>query len=1022
MQGVKLSVIIVNWNTKELLSRCLDSVYADVTAGCEVIVVDNGSSDGSVSLVRERFPQARLILNSDNLGFGVSNNKALSAANGKYVLFLNTDVILTEDVISNLMGFMDGHPKAALCTPSLIREDGSLQETYISFPGLFTELFGRFPHKKQKGPCKVEAIRGACMMGRRDVITGLGGFNERYFLFLEETDLCLRLKRSGYEVWYVPDVKVYHVGGRSAERDKPGSRIEYWRSRYIFFRENYSYLKYILLCAGLLIKLILGIFGKRFKVYLSLFLWHILGKPGDWGIGSRPAIGNIQPIDGVLIKENKSRKLFLRDNKYIKQYKSRFKRPWLREWRLINRVRQLDIPTVEPVACGNRYLVTKKIEDVVTLHDLILEDNINFNERLILTKSLAGFLNKLHKKGVYHGDLHAGNILVERKNGEFGFYITDLHRARIKLYLTKRDIINNLVQLDKFFSIEVSKSTRLRFLKYYASGMDAGRIAARTESSCHKLWRKRDSLYLKKDKYGIWKKHHGIRYIINPIYKDIPNIQEYIKPGRGEVIKDSRSSYLSRFNIPGIGGVVLKIYKRKRHGLRSWCGSWALITRGIRTPQPIAAGRNFIVTEDIKDAENLTIFSRKNEMPGKLPSYIKTLHDRGIFPEDMKGSNILVDKDGDIYLIDLDHIKIRRRVSLNERLYNINQIRRSTGLFCTSALPVRRILIVKPSSLGDIVQALPVAMTLRRQFPSSSIWWLANRNYIDLLRLVPVINKIIPFERERWWDLIGLIKFFRNIRKFNFDMVLDLQGLFRSGFITGFSRAPLRIGFGKASPVRGKASNGAREFSQIFYNNRIYTDKRHAQERYLALAGGKEEVVRLNMPRDTIWGDTDKVRIIINPGARWNTKRWYSNRYAELIDELDRRYDARIILIGDKDDMDVANNIANQITSPITNLSGKTTLVELAAVLNRCDILITNDSGPMHLANLLGRPVVAIFGPTDPNKTGPAGEKNKILKTNIPCSPCFKKNCKALLCMDEIGVRDVLAAVEDVLQKQEVVV
>lgn len=1017
MPGVKLSIIIVNWDTKDLLARCLDSVY---TRGYEVIVIDNGSSDGSVSLVKERFPEVRLIQNSDNLGFAVANNKALGEARGEYVLFLNTDVILTEGAIEGLLEFMDNHPKAALCTPSLLREDGSQQEAYISFPTLATELFGRISLRKKRGPCRVESVRGACMMARRSVINKMGGFDERYFLFLEETDLCLRLHRGGYEVWYLPDVQVYHTGGGSAEKDRIGARIEYWRSRYIFFRKNYSWFRYILLNLGLSIKLILdlilNIFGNKSRIYRTILLWHILGKPGDWGIGSRPAIERVQPIDGVLIKENKSRRLLLCNNTYIKQYKSIFKRPWLVEWRLINRLRQLDIPTVRPIACGKRYLVTERLENIKTLHEFILEDNINFNEKLILTKSLAGFLNKLHKKGIYHGDLHAGNILVERKNGGFGFYITDLHRARIKLYLSKRDIINNLVQLDKFFSIEVSKSTRLRFLKYYGYRRYAREIAIKTEFSCHKLWRKRDRLYLKKDKYGIWRG----KYIVNPAYKDIPNILGYVKPGHGEVIKEGRSSYLSRFNIPGIGGVVLKIYKRKRHGLRSWCSSWSLITRGVRTPQPIAAGKNFIVTEDVKDAENLTIFSRKNEMPGKLPSYVKTLHDRGIFPRDMKGSNILIDKNKDIYLVDLDHIRIRRRIPLISRLYNVLQVKRSTGLSCLKALPVRRILIVKPSSLGDIIQALPVAGILRRQFPSSSVWWLANSNYTDLLRLVPSIDKIIPFERERWRYLRGLIKFFRNIRKLNFDMVLDPQGLFRSGFITWISGAPLRIGFGRA-----------REFADLFYNKRIYTDRQHAQERYLALvedvSGALYEETELDIPigvrnwADSIYGNAE-VCIVINPGSRWATKRWYSNRYAELIDRLNSRYDAKIILIGDRDDIAIANDIKNQISDSIVDLTSKTTLVELTAILNRCDVLVTNDSGPMHLADFLGKPIVAIFGPTDPGKTGPIGQRNRIIKASVSCSPCFKKNCKELLCMDGIGVQDVLLAVEEVLQKQKVVV
>lgn len=1038
MQGTRVTVIIINWNTKELLARCLDTVCEN---DCEVIVVDNGSSDESVSIVKERFPNVRLILNSDNLGFATANNKALHEAHSEYILFLNTDVILNEGVLEEMIEFMDKHPMAGLCSPSLLRQDNSLQESYISFPNLFTELFGRFNYRHCKTPSKVQSIRGACMLARANAVKDIGGFSERYFLFLEETDLCMRLHKNGYEVWYLPAVKVYHTGGGSAGEEKTGARIEYWRSRYIFFREYYSHFQYILLNIGLFIKLalnlVLNILGSRFKVYSTLILWHILGKPGDWGIGTWPLKEEPKPAGGILIKENKSRKLLLDNEMYIKQYKSIFKKPWIREWRLINRIRQLDIATVKPISCGKRYIVTKKLENVKTLHELISSGEINFSEKMILTKYFAGFLNKLHKKGIYHGDLHAGNILVEKKNGSFSFYITDLHRARIKLYLSPKNIINNLVQLDKFFSVKVSPQTRLRFFKYYASGTRmerrykeyARKISIKTDDACHRLWQKRDRLYLKKDKYGIKGRYNGIRYITNPVYNDIKiaNIMECAKTGYGEVIKDSRSSYLSRFSIPLIGSVVLKIYKkkgftnylkdyfRKKRAFKAWCGSWALVTRGIKTPIPILAGQmkgeSFIITKDIPDGENLTILTRKREISiDKLSSYIRTIHNRGIFPLDMKGSNVLADNNGNFYLIDLDHIIIKRKISLNKRLYNILQIKRSTGLSCFMAMPIRRILIVKPSSLGDIVQALPTAAVLRKQFPRASVWWLVNTNYVDLLKLVPSIDKIIPFEREHWWNLRRLINFFRNIHKLNFDMVLDLQGLFRSGFITGFTFAPIRIGFGEA-----------REFAWVFYNNRIYTDKQHAQERYLALAGGKYEPLELNIPKSWAW-DNDKIRIAINPGARWVTKRWLTCRYAELINELNKRYNAKIILIGGKDDITVASDILSRITSQVTNLTGKISLVELTAILNECDVLITNDSGPMHLADYLGKPVVAIFGPTDPNKTGPVGLRSRAIRAHISCSPCFKRYCREPICMEDINLKEVLTALEDVLQKEKAVV
>lgn len=1049
----RLSVIIVNWNTKDLLKQCLSSLCENTARYLlgDVIVVDNGSIDGSVEMVRQNFPMVRLILNEENLGFAVSNNRALQVACGDYVLFLNTDVVIKKDAIEKLIDFMDTHPDCALCTPSLIRKDGSKQESYTTFPTIITELFGRLPQKNIKEPFKVQSIRGACMLARRDVINSIGGFNERYFLFLEETDLCLRLYKNGYSVWYVPNVEVVHTGGGSVERDPVGARIEYWRSRYIFFRQNYPFYKYILLSVGLWIKLFFNLLNiNRFRQNLVIILWHILGKPGDWGIGLKGYVSNLpKGIDrGVIVKENRIRRLVLYNGEFIKIYKKRyfFKKPWLREWRLINRVRQLDIPTIKPIAYGEGFLVTKKIDGVKTLHEFVLQDlnRIDFRERLDLTRSLAGFIKKLHRKGIYHGDLHSGNILI----GKDGFYITDLHRARIKISLSRWNIINNLVQLDNFFSMNASPQKRLRFFKYYVlgTGMEKdyrryARVISRiSEGARYRLWRKRDRQYLKKDKYGIRGRYKGIDYILNPVYKDIDIglVFKYLRPGYGDVLKNSRSSYLSRYNIPGVGNVVVKINRQKRfinyikdifrnsRGFRAWCGSWALITRDVQTPEPIMAGErrrfgvllsSFIIVREVKDGK---VLSSGNFSRSDLEKFVRRIHDRGIFHPDMKASNIIVGEDGGFYLVDLDHIKIMRHVQLSKRLYNIRQIRKTIGFFPTGALPVKRILIVKPSSLGDIVQALPVASVIRREYPGANIWWLVNSRYVELLKLSPYIDRIIAFERARWgkwrrlWRTVfELSRFLIEIRRLHFDIVLDLQGLFRSGFITWFSGAPLRIGFGRA-----------RECSGLFYTNRIYTGGLHARERYLEVAKfiamPSQEIGQLDIPvekidwAERIWGD-NRIRIAINPGARWRTKRWGSTRYAELIDELSKKHMARIILVGDKDDISIGDDIEHRVNCSITNLIGRTTLTELVAILSRCSLLITNDSGPMHIADYMGKPIVAIFGPTDPKRTGPIGKDKKILKAKIHCSPCFKRYCRDPVCMGEITVNDVLGELNQIM-------
>lgn len=335
----------------------------------------------------------------------------------------------------------------------------------------------------------------------------------------------------------------------------------------------------------------------------------------------------------------------------------------------------------------------------------------------------------------------------------------------------------------------------------------------------------------------------------------------------------------------------------------------------------------------------------------------------------------------------------------------------------TEKLSPKRILIVKLSSLGDIVQSLPVATALHGQFPSAEVTWIVNSQYIELLELVPDIDKIVPFERNRWGNPRNFgraLKEFRDIIKYlqaqRFDLVLDLQGLFRSGLISFLSRIPKRVGF-----------RDAREGAFLFYNHRVRVPKqrRHAVERYLTLAeyigcGYKDPVFNIEIQEPS---RRRKEYIAINPGGRWITKRWPAERFAQLIDRLNEHYEVDIVLIGDENDKATARDIVECLNFPVTDLTGKTSLLQLADVLKGSKLFITNDSGPMHMASALGKPVVALFGPTDPGLTGPWGSQNRIIKSKVSCSPCFKKKCRDIRCMEAITIEQLLKAVEDILQK-----
>jgi hypothetical protein len=244
-----ISIIIVNWNTKALLQKCLDSVYSTINnLAFEIIVIDNASTDDSIALLEERYPQVIKIYNQRNAGFGGANNQGFSIMKGKYALLLNTDAVLTSQAVNKLWSFSETHPQAAIVCGQLLNADGSKQNSVAAFPSLLTlavndslleYLFPKnFPGKRyaHKEPLEVDSAVGACMMIRKQALDDVGFFDERYFFFFEETDLAYALRIAGWKVYQVPDALVYHMQGQSIGHDIR-SRIEFYRSRYQFLRK-----------------------------------------------------------------------------------------------------------------------------------------------------------------------------------------------------------------------------------------------------------------------------------------------------------------------------------------------------------------------------------------------------------------------------------------------------------------------------------------------------------------------------------------------------------------------------------------------------------------------------------------------------------------------------------------------------------------------------------------------------------------------------------------------------------------
>lgn len=237
LSSCDISVIIVNYNTRDYLARCLESL-AGISGICfEIIVVDNASKDLSAEMVKERFPHAVLIKNAENLGFAKANNQAIAVSKGRYLYFLNPDAEVHQGAFEAMISHMESRPDVGLAGTRIVNPDGSAQSSVENrYPG-------QKHAKKEMSGLKgdIAWVLGASMFARREAIVNVGGFNTDYFLYGEEQDLCLRLRRAGWVIGYIPDAVVLHWGGKS-ERDHLPAHVweKKFRAELIFYRSHYA--------------------------------------------------------------------------------------------------------------------------------------------------------------------------------------------------------------------------------------------------------------------------------------------------------------------------------------------------------------------------------------------------------------------------------------------------------------------------------------------------------------------------------------------------------------------------------------------------------------------------------------------------------------------------------------------------------------------------------------------------------------------------------------------------------------
>jgi len=322
-----------------------------------------------------------------------------------------------------------------------------------------------------------------------------------------------------------------------------------------------------------------------------------------------------------------------------------------------------------------------------------------------------------------------------------------------------------------------------------------------------------------------------------------------------------------------------------------------------------------------------------------------------------------------------------------------------------------KILIVKPSSLGDVVHSLPFLNAVKEQFPKTEIHWVIAKGLEGLLTGHPMIHKVWLINKDMWkktthipHSFKELHTLFRKLRKEHFDIVVDLQGLLRSGIITMMTGAPLRLGFKEA-----------REGSRFFYTHKIEGGKDiHAVDRYLKIAGflGCDTshilfpfpLSNYPLPALPFTGDYT----VMAPGARKPANRWPAYRFGELASLLP----IKTLVIGSREDRHLADAVVKASKNNAISLAGKTDLKGLIEVMRGARFVISNDSGPMHIAAALGIPVFALFGAADPVRTGPYGKGHTVIKEDISCAPCFKKKCDDIKCMNRLSVEKVYEVIK----------
>lgn len=335
---------------------------------------------------------------------------------------------------------------------------------------------------------------------------------------------------------------------------------------------------------------------------------------------------------------------------------------------------------------------------------------------------------------------------------------------------------------------------------------------------------------------------------------------------------------------------------------------------------------------------------------------------------------------------------------------------------------IERILLIRFGSLGDVVLTLPVVDVVRKSFPKAYIAMLVGEKSVDIVSADNRLDEVIVFQREKK-GFRGLYETFRIeaiIRKKHFDVSIDMQRKFRSSLIAYNAGIKYRIGYHQP-------------FGYLCNYKVPDKENKHAIDRNLDLLlplgiKSSERVPRMILSKeDRDYADSyfrlnnlsDSIVFGIFPGAGWRPRCWMPERFAEVCDRVSAKYNTKTLIFEGPGESDIVNNIAQNMKTKPVIMNDKLTLRQLAGLIEKCDLMLSNDTGPMHISVAVDTPTIALFGPGNYRKFQPIGEKHSMIRKDVPCSPCkqFTNRCKDNICMKLITVDDVWKIVEKHMSK-----